>query len=233
MKEKDLLGAGKNACLSDHPAGRVGETKEIPLRVGSGAIACTIIDAIRGSTLSFPNEFFAGKSYVLRQGRRRIDAEVGCYMSHLKAIRTFTASGDEYGLILEDDVLLPHHFRALLERAISVGGFDMLRLSTVNSGRWTKTIKLDDDYSMGVAFSREKGSGAYLLNRTAARKIVDHFIPMTLPNDIRLDQEWLDGFRTLGNAAAHRDSGIGTSENPGYLGNQGVAISDRPPMRGQ
>jgi glycosyl transferase, family 25 len=164
----------------------------------AAGLTCTLIEAIRGAHISYPHPSFAERSYILRQGRRRIDAEVGCYLSHLKAIQAFLDGGDDYGIILEDDILLPAQFRSLIEKAISLGGFDMLRLSSVNSGRWTRTITLDDHYAMGVAFSREKGAGAYLLNRKAALKIVGHYLPMTLPYDHRLDQEWLDGFRTMG-----------------------------------
>lgn len=162
-------------------------------------IPVTVIEAVLGKELEFPHPDFDEKGYILRQGRRRIDAEVGCYLSHIKALHTFLKSKDEYGLILEDDVRFecPHLLR-LINRAIEIGGFDILRLSTVNSGRWKSTIPLDDTYSMGVAFTREKGAGAYLVNRKAAQRMVNRYLPMQLPYDHRFDIEWLDGLTALG-----------------------------------
>lgn len=157
-----------------------------------------VVEAIRGKELDYPIAEFSEAGYKLLQGRRRIDAEVGCYLSHLKAIQCFLDSGEEHGLILEDDIKLSDNLKEIISIAYKSASFDLLRLSSVNTGRWSRTIPLVDGYFLGVAFTREKGAGAYVLNRRAAETILAHYLPMKLPYDHRFDLEWLDGMRTLG-----------------------------------
>jgi len=52
-------------------------------------------------------------------GRRLVGAEIGCYRSHLAAAAQFLHSDAQYGLILEDDILLRCNPIALLEKAIA------------------------------------------------------------------------------------------------------------------
>lgn len=161
-------------------------------------ISFTIVEAIHGKRLTYPHKNFSDFGYHVRQGRRRIDSEVGCYLSHLKAIQCFLDSDQEYGLILEDDISFCPGFTEIIKRAITTIPFDILRLSTVNSGRWSKTIHLQQNYYAGVAFTREKGAGAYVINRKAALRMVQRYLPMKLPYDHRFDLEWLDGLLTYG-----------------------------------
>lgn len=162
-------------------------------------IAFSVVKAVRGSNLQYPVAGFSERLYKIFQGRRRIDAEVGCYFSHLKALSIFLKTDYPFGLILEDDAQFDPGLGNVLERAISHSNkWDILRLSTVNRERWTKTISLDDHYFLGVAFTREKGSGGYLVSRKAARKMLYKYSPMFLPYDQRFDLEWFDGLRSLG-----------------------------------
>ncbi len=161
-------------------------------------IPYTVVKAIKGAELDYPHPRFSETSYKLLQGRRRIDAEVGCYLSHVKAIQLFLDSGEDYGLILEDDIRFGESAKEVITNALQTASFDMLRLSTVITGRWTKTVRLSESHFLGVAYTREKGAGAYLINRKAAQRMVDRYLPMKLPFDHRFDLEWLDGYRTLG-----------------------------------
>ena len=46
------------------------------------------------------------KVFQRTHGRANIrPGEIGCYFSHLKALRAFLASGREFGVVCEDDVL--------------------------------------------------------------------------------------------------------------------------------
>lgn len=161
-------------------------------------IPYTVVKAIRGSELDYPHPQFSETTYKLMQGRRRIDAEVGCYLSHMKAIQLFLDSDHDYGLMLEDDIRFEASAKEVITSALQAASFDMLRLSTVNTGRWTKTVQLSAKHFLGVAYTREKGAGAYLINRKAAKKMLHKYLPMKLPYDHRFDLEWLDRYRTLG-----------------------------------
>lgn len=162
-------------------------------------IEFSVIEAIRGTRIEYPSTYFAETGYRLRQGRRRIDGEVGCYLSHIKAMEAFLATEAQHCLILEDDASFDRNLADVIRAAIEYEkAWDLLRLSTVNTGRWTKTVPLINGYSLGAAFTREKGAGGYVVNRKAAKRMVTRCLPMSLPYDHRFDLEWFIGLKALG-----------------------------------
>jgi len=73
--------------------------------------------------------------------------------------------------------------------------WDILRLSSVNSGRKFEFRRVTSTRSLAVCLTREKGSGAYMINRRAARWFVGRLLPMRLPFDIAFDLEYLAGLK--------------------------------------
>lgn len=154
------------------------------------------VPAVDGRALVFPLPEFSELSYKLLHGRRRMPAEVGCYLSHVDCARRLLASRASHALILEDDVSFADDIRDVLEAALErQAGWDILRLSTVNRGTKVPYAPLSAGRSLAVALMREKGAGAYVINRRAARWIVDRLIPMRLAWDIAFDLEYLAGLR--------------------------------------
>jgi glycosyl transferase family 25 len=74
----------------------------------------------------------------------------------------------------------------------------MLRLSTVNHGKWWSVRGLTDHSNLAICLTREKGAGGYLVDRQAAAQMIKHLLPMRLAWDIAFDLEWFLGFKTLG-----------------------------------
>ena len=74
------------------------------------------IDA-RGFDINFYSAYDA-ISTQRRHGRQLGAGEVGCYLSHVKALETFAGSDLEYALICEDDVILPSDTALFLNRFI-------------------------------------------------------------------------------------------------------------------
>ena len=70
------------------------------------------IDA-RGVDINFYSAYDA-ISTQRRHGRQLGSGEVGCYLSHVKALETFAVSDAEYGLICEDDIKLPDDTKLFL-----------------------------------------------------------------------------------------------------------------------
>jgi glycosyl transferase, family 25 len=137
-----------------------------------------------GMELPYPNENFSDWSYK--------------YLSHIQCLRNFLQTDAPYALILEDDVKLEDNIKDILQRAIEHGsGWNMLRLSTVNNGKWWPVRKLGS-HSLAVCLTREKGAGGYLVDRKATACMVKKLLPMRLAWDIAFDLEWLLGFKTLG-----------------------------------
>jgi len=160
-------------------------------------IAFQRIAAVDGSKLVFPRPDYDDKRYRLLHGKRTNPAEVGCYLSHIECARRFLESGAEHALILEDDLEFPADFCELLLAALDArDSWDILRLSTVNIGRKYPFQRITTQRSLAIALTREKGSGAYMINRRAAEWLVGRMVPMRLPYDIAFDLEYLAGLRS-------------------------------------
>lgn len=156
------------------------------------------VPAVDGATLNFPCAEFDARSYKYLHGRKVIPAEVGCYLSHVECARRLLASDAEHALILEDDVAFPPDFLNLLRLALSESDdWDILRLSTMNKGPKFGYRRLGDGRSLAIALTREKGAGAYVINRKAALWITRDLMPMRLSYDIAFDLEYLDGLRAV------------------------------------
>lgn len=154
------------------------------------------ITGIDGRALRYPIPEFSERSYRLLHGRRTSPAEIGCYLSHVACARAFLDSGADLALILEDDVSFAPDFLEILDRAAGQRDlWNILRLSTVNAGRKFAVRRLDHRHALAVALTREKGAGAYVIDRAAARWITADLVPMRLAYDIAFDLEYLAGLR--------------------------------------
>lgn len=152
------------------------------------------VPGIKGRELTFPIREFSELSYKLLHGRRRTPPEVGCYLSHIECVRRFLAGHADFALILEDDVTFQDNIVDTLDRAAQCSGdWDLLRLTTVNNGRKFAFRHIGEGQDLAIALTREKGAGAYMINREAAKWIVHRLLPMRLAYDIAFDLEYLDG----------------------------------------
>jgi glycosyl transferase family 25 len=153
--------------------------------------------AVDGQALQLPVREFSERTYGLLHGRRGNPAEIGCYLSHVECAKRLLASKSEFALILEDDLEFPSDLKQVLKAAVEANSdWDILRLSTVNSGRKYPFTKLTPHRSLAIALTREKGSGAYLINRRAAAWFVEKLLPMRLPFDLAFDLEYLAGLKS-------------------------------------
>ena len=152
-----------------------------------------------GVDLEFPNENFSAWSYKYLHGRQWAPRELGCYLSHIECLKKFIDSEADYALILEDDVTVHHDLAKLIDSAMDFrADWNMLRLSTVNRGKWWSVRDLGRGSSLAICLTREKGAGGYLVDRKAASQMIKYLLPMRLAWDIAFDLEWLLGFKTLG-----------------------------------
>ena len=155
------------------------------------------VSAIDGAAIEFPMPDFDEFAFRFKHGRWRNPAEVGCYLSHIECARRLLASNSEFALVLEDDLTFPDDFRGLMDAALKQNEkWDILRLSTVSRGRKFNFSRLTKNRSLAVALTREKGSGAYIINRRAAAWLVDELLPMQLPFDLAFDLEFFAGLKS-------------------------------------
>lgn len=140
-------------------------------------------------------------TYQRRHGMTPALGELGCYLSHVAAIRAFVASPKtvQFALVLEDDALLLPSLPTVLTGLMAQHRlWDMVKLSAVHSGTPVAVADVGPDHSLAVMLSRCTGASAYLINRKAAQAYLspsNGLLPMQLPYDHVYDQGWRFGLK--------------------------------------
>ena len=138
-------------------------------------------------------------AYRRKHGMTPLAGELGCYLSHVLALRAFLASGARFALILEDDALLHDSLPAVLAGLMDrPNRWDVAKLSAVHSGTPVPYAEVAPGHRLAVMLSRCTGSSAYVLNRRAAQAYTDGqhgLLPMSLPYDHVFDQGWRFGIK--------------------------------------
>ncbi len=156
------------------------------------------IDAVVGKELTLPHKDYNERRYRLAHGKYTSMGELGCYFSHIKALKVFLKSSKEYALILEDDIEFPKQIADILTKALSHSHrFDLLKLCDFHKGIRYNIVSIDEKYSLACSLTRQTGSGGYLVNKKAAVQMLDKLLPMWLPFDHAFDKEWIFGVKTL------------------------------------
>ncbi len=136
-------------------------------------------------------------AFERKHGKPPLPGEVGCYLSHVWAMRRFLETDQAFLLILEDDLRvgpdLPVVIDALMERAEQ---WDVAMLSGIHSGRDLRLAALTGPYHLSVALQRYAGASCYLLSRHAAEVYLRDLLPMSLPYDHEYDRAWARGLKT-------------------------------------
>lgn len=156
------------------------------------------IEAIYGKDIDVPNSMYDEKAYRLLHGKLTNKSEIGCYFSHIKALETFIRSEHSHALIFEDDLILDKSFDEILLKAMNYSEqFDILRLSSLHNGYPVKLTNILNNFNLCHYLCYCGGAGAYLLNRKAAKILIEKIIPMYLPFDHAFDREWLLNLRIM------------------------------------
>ena len=135
-------------------------------------------------------------AYCRKHGKTPAPGELGCYLSHVEAMRRFLASTHAFALVLEDDVLLHDTLPAVLRGLMAhPQRWDVAKLSAVHSGTPVPYLALAPGHQLAVMLTRCTGSSAYLVNRRAARVYTERLLPMSLPYDHVFDQGWRFGLK--------------------------------------
>lgn len=159
-------------------------------------IAYQRIAGVDGQKLTFPVPEFSEISYRMLHGRSFLPAEVGCYLSHIDCAKQLLDSDADFALILEDDVTFAEDAMDSIGRAMDQADcWDILRLTTVNSGRKFAIRPLGNGRNLAMCLTREKGAGAYIINRKAAKWMIQRLLPIRLAYDIAFDLEFLHGLK--------------------------------------
>ncbi len=110
---------------------------------------------------------------MIRNKRYLTASEMGCYLSHYRAIKAAFDDGREFVCALEDDVVIEPQFAAVL-LALLDRNLEMVRLMALKLRR----RKVLGEIAAGVQLTRPErgtlGTQAYLMNREGMRKFLAH-----------------------------------------------------------
>lgn len=124
--------------------------------------------------------------------------EVGCYLSHLRAMEEFLRTGAPWCVILEDDVDVlpdcPDVLKALGRR----DDWDLAKLFCFHSGMPVRKRALTPRHHLVVHLTRTTSSAAYAINRRAAETLLRSMRPITEQVDHALDRPWESCLRVRG-----------------------------------
>ncbi len=155
------------------------------------------IVAVDGPALSaWPPGSVDEAGYARWHGKPVAAGEVGCYLSHLKALRAFLDTGASHLLLLEDDALPGPACGAVVNALLQAGGrWDLVKLSGFHRGSPAAVMPLVAGHVLAVPFSRQGNTAALMFNRQAAAAAVRALEPMRLPYDHALERPWTFGQR--------------------------------------
>lgn len=138
------------------------------------------IEALDGRVFSTEEReaAFDDKTCYRRYGRLINGGEVGCTLSHFKCYKKLVSSSDKFVLILEDDVTIMRNLNELdWEMITKFMSVDEPRIMFLSGDYWYW-----DKKNITRVFSAV-GSYAYLINRSAAQRIVQIKRPSNVADD--------------------------------------------------
>ena len=118
---------------------------------------------------------------------------LGCSLSHIKAWKTFLESNFEYALIFEDDVSFnPIRLRSVVDQLLDIPTYWDITAFNMHAGENYKlTLKhLQDDQNLCIYPTKFYSSGAYIINRKAARNLLQKSFPILMSLDVYYTRAW-------------------------------------------
>jgi len=122
-------------------------------------------------------------------------AEIGCYLSHMKALKMI-ADGDAVGgVIIEDDIRFSDEFMPVVEAAMALKGWDVIKLIHNRLVGFRPVEQLTPDVAIGRTTHGPLGNaGAYIVSKEGAAKLLQALQIMHLPYDVALERGWTGSY---------------------------------------
>lgn len=164
----------------------------------------TRVSATDGRTLTAAE--YARLTARNRYYKPLVPGEVGCYLSHLSALRRFLDGGARYALILEDDAVLPPALERVIDSVIALrehgtggmaGMWDVLKLQNSRRRRVTLARIAAGVELVEYGFSVPIAAAAAVWTREGALRFLEHFQGISRPIDCDLQHPWEFGLKIL------------------------------------
>lgn len=135
-------------------------------------------------------------SFRLLHGKMVMSAEIGCYFSHLEALRTIASSPEPFAVIIEDDVVLTPEFQPFIASLTKLRGWDAVKLVNHRVAAFRSFFHVDRGFDIGRCLHGPLGSSAaYVVTRQGAAKLLAALTPMKLPYDVALERGWAGDYQ--------------------------------------
>jgi len=130
------------------------------------------ISAIDGKNYKYTKNEYDELKYRRCNGKKNSVGEIGCYLSHHKAIEYFLNTDKKYALILEDDAKLNRDFINILNKLIAIQNtWDFVKFNTSRDGGFGNIVvgELFGDYKLYASLFQKAYAAAYIINRNCFR----------------------------------------------------------------
>ncbi|GAB3312950.1 hypothetical protein GCM10027428_12550 [Haliea atlantica] len=155
------------------------------------------VDGRGGMPALRPEERFCRWKALARHKRWLTSSEVGCYLSHLRAIRRAWEAGHDRVCILEDDVVLEPGFAQVLTELGGDPELELVRFMALRLRPRTVVRPLADRYRLVRPKRGTVGTQGYQLNRAGMARLLAHGSCLYEPIDKVMDHFWLYGLKTF------------------------------------
>ena len=161
-----------------------------------------IISAIDGNMLTknYIDLLTDYESYRAFLKKKPENGTIGCYLSHVKLWETFLQSGYEYALVFEDDISFdPKSLKKAITHLLHKSTlWDICSFEIHHRGGPMILSNLDTGLSLVNYKYRITHTGAYLMNRHAAKQLLLHKYPIKMPVDHFFTRTWELGIKFTG-----------------------------------
>ena len=131
-------------------------------------------------------------------GREILIGGLGCYHSHLGVWEAFLASGKPVALVLEDDVIFHDDFLPAVRLALrTTPHWDLLKLNCIRAKLPVAQGRIGP-YRLMAYLGPNTGTGAYLINRATAAKLLPAMRRVTRATDHEINRFFVHDFRLRG-----------------------------------
>jgi glycosyl transferase, family 25 len=144
-----------------------------------------------------------GQRALVDHGRRRkitpyplADGEIGCWLSHRRALQALVDSGESMAAILEDDVALLPDFPAVLQAIQAQGGvFDIVTLhrNFARQEAFVDCRRLVAGIRLGRIAYMQTGNVGYVISRQAAKRFLAATPRFVHAVDKEMHRYWASG----------------------------------------
>ncbi len=169
--------------------------KSIDKRLKDIGLDYTRISAVDGKVREFTSKEINKNKYSFFHGKYITPTEVACFVSHVNVWEEFEKNNDaEFALVLEDDMIFSDEFVSVLKALVKdKKSWDVVKLNGGHKGGNLKVKNLTNKTSLVLNLFHQSKTGAYIMNKKAAKSYLSKIYPMFVPIDHEFIKFWKYG----------------------------------------